>query len=187
MESNPNQLATLVQTEVHSAQASVPTSVQGKATKITIIIPKDAYFLSGIRDFTLSLTRNMTGFSNQWAYRFQSVVDELCNNAIEHGSGPSQEIKLNFFSKVGEYIELIVEDSGTGHAKVKADDMKNLVFERSHPEYLKSIGLRGRGLAQIVSSWTDELEFKNSEKGGLVVRVRKYLKHEDAQMEGSHK
>ena len=45
--------------------------------KITITLPTNAYFLSGIRDFTLAMTKNMTGFSDQWAFRFQSVVDEL--------------------------------------------------------------------------------------------------------------
>ncbi len=38
-----------------------------------------------------------------------------------------------------------------------------------------TLALRGRGLAQIVSAWTDSLEFEDSEKGGLVVRAKKYI------------
>jgi hypothetical protein len=30
-------------------------------------------------------------------------------------------------------------------------------------------------LPKIVSEWTDELEFTDQEKGGLLVRVKKYL------------
>ena len=144
-------------------------------TKITIIIPTDAYFLSGIRDFTLSLTRNMTGFSDQEAYRFQSVVDELCNNAIEHGSAKGQEIKIVFSSVGGEYINIEVEDTGTGLVKKTAAEMTQLVAERRNPGYLQHLGIRGRGLAQIVASWTDELEFKDRTEGGLIVRAKKYL------------
>ncbi len=55
---------------------------ENQSVKITITIPKEAYFISGIRDFTLNLIKNTTSFSEKWAFRFQSVVDELCNYAI---------------------------------------------------------------------------------------------------------
>lgn len=147
--------------------------------KITIILPTGAYFMSGIRDFTLSLTKNMTGFSDQWAYRFQSVVDELCNNAIEHGSAKNQEVKATFVSESDKYIEILVEDSGTGPSKKTASEMNALIRERKGSDYLQHIGMRGRGLPQIVCSWTDEQEFIDKAGGGLIVRVKKYLKKEE--------
>ena len=67
-----------------------------KPTKITITLPTNAYFMSGIRDFTLAMIKNTTQFEEKWAYRFQSVVDELCNNAIEYGSAPGENIKIIF-------------------------------------------------------------------------------------------
>ena len=151
---------------------------QGKAepVKITITLPTNAYFMSGIRDFTLAMIRNMTHFSDQWAYRFQSVVDELCNNAIEHGSSPKQEIKVTFVNYPDECVEIIVEDSGTGKNKFKAADLQKVVAERSKPGY-PFTEIRGRGLAKIVSAWTDELEFSDLPAGGLRVRVKKYLKN----------
>lgn len=147
--------------------------------KITITLPTNAYFMSGIRDFTLSMIKNMTDFSDQWAYRFQSVVDELCNNAIEHGSGKNQEIKVVFINYPGECVEIIVEDSGTGKSKMKAQELQNLVAERTHPGYAFR-EIRGRGLAKIVSAWTDELEFKDLSTGGLQTRIKKYIKPETA-------
>lgn len=148
--------------------------------KITITLPTSAYFMSGIRDFTLSLVKNMTGFSNRWAYRFQSVVDELCNNAIEHGSAAGQEVKITFISEGQKSIEVIVEDSGTGPKKISAEAMYDLLRERKNPEYIKGLGIRGRGLPKIVSEWTDELEFKDRFGGGLVIRVKKFLKEEES-------
>lgn len=142
--------------------------------KITIILPTNAYFMSGIRDFTLSMIRNMTHFSEQWAYRFQSVVDELCNNAIEFGSAPGKEITVTFINHPDESIEITVEDTGTGKSKVTAENLKKLVAERSQPSYsFKDI--RGRGLAKIVAAWTDELEFIDRKEGGIKASIKKYL------------
>lgn len=144
-------------------------------TKITITLPTNAYFMSGIRDFTLAMIKNMTGFSEQWAYRFQSVVDELCNNAIEHGSSPGKEITVSFVNYPNESIEIIVEDSGTGSHGLKAADLQKLVAERSKPGY-PFTEIRGRGLAKIVAAWTDELEFSDLPTGGHRIRVKKFLK-----------
>ncbi|MFA4890827.1 MAG: ATP-binding protein [Candidatus Gracilibacteria bacterium] len=146
-----------------------------KPTKITITLPTNAYFISGIRDFTLALIRNTTNFAEKWAYRMQSVVDELCNNAIEFGSAQDSEIKVTFEHKEDEYIEITVEDTGTGKVKVKAADMQEIIEERTKDGY-KFTELRGRGLAKIVKEWTDELEFSDKEGGGLIIRTRKYLK-----------
>lgn len=149
-------------------------STSKEPVRITITLPTNAYFMSGIRDFTLSMIRNMTHFSDQWAYRFQSVVDELCNNAIEHGSGPGKEIKVIFITYPNESVEIIVEDSGTGKNPMRASEMQNLVAERSKPGYAFT-EIRGRGLAKIVGGWTDELEFTDIPGGGLRVRIKKHL------------
>jgi len=146
-----------------------------KPMKITITLPTNAYFVSGIRDFTLGLIRNMTEFSEQWAFRFQSVVDELCNNAIEHGSRPGEDIKITFINYPHQSIEIIVEDSGTGKSKISATELDRIVKERINPKYVHS-GIRGRGLSKIVHEWTDELEFKDIKDGGIQVRIKKYLK-----------
>ncbi len=144
--------------------------------KITITLPTNAYFMSGIRDFTLAMIRNMTNFSDQWAYRFQSVVDELCNNAIEHGSSKQKEIKVSFINYPGESVEITVEDSGSGTSKLKAADLQKIVAERSKPGY-PFTEIRGRGLSKIVAAWTDELEFTDLPGAGLKVRIKKYLKN----------
>ncbi len=152
-------------------------NTNSQPVKITIILPTNAYFVSGIRDFTLSMIKNMTAFSQQWAYRFQSVVDELCNNAIEHGSATGKDISVQFI-QYPDAIEMIVEDTGTGAHPIHAEEMKKLMTERTQEGY-KFEGIRGRGLSKIVHGWTDELEFTDLPNGGLRVRVKKILKKED--------
>ncbi|MCC7197604.1 ATP-binding protein [Candidatus Peregrinibacteria bacterium] len=157
----------------NNTQPTVET-LETKPMKITITLPTNAYFISGIRDFTLGLIKNMTEFSEQWAFRFQSVVDELCNNAIEHGSAPGNDVKITFINVPHESIEIIVEDTGTGKVKFSATELQKLVSDRRQPNYVHT-GIRGRGLSKIVAEWTDELEFKDLETGGMQVRIKKFL------------
>ncbi len=145
-------------------------------TRITIILPTNAYFMSGVRDFTMHIVQNMTGFPQKWAFRFQSIVDELSNNAIEHGSTAGKEVKVTFVSKEGESIEVIVDDTGTGPRAVTAEEMYTILRERQAMLASRSYsGIRGRGLAQIVSQWTDVLKFDNIPGGGLRVSALKHL------------
>lgn len=145
-----------------------------KELKIIITLPTNAYFISGIRDFTLNLVKNTTNFPEKWAFRFQSVIDELCNNAIEYGSSPGSEIRITFNHIKDKYLEMSVEDTGTGKSVMKAAELKKLFEERRAPGYAFT-GIRGRGLSKIVGEWTDEVQFEDRPEGGLKVSVRKYL------------
>ncbi|MBI5412470.1 ATP-binding protein [Candidatus Peregrinibacteria bacterium] len=172
---------------IHTSDANHPpensvlqktNGVDEQPLKITITLPTHAYFISSIRDFTKSMVQNMTGFTEQWAFRFQSVVDELCNNAIEFGSRPGENITVTFVSTKGKCLEIFVKDTGTGVARKTASEMQKTVEERKKMDPTK-MGIRGRGLAQIVSNWTDMLEFKDNEGGGLTVHVTKNVDKEN--------
>gem|GEM_PF-870689 len=159
--------------------APVSSVEEDNTVKVSITLPTNAYFLSGIRDFTLSMTKNMTELGEKWAYRFQSVVDELCNNAIEHGSAKGKDIHISFISHPGECLEIAVQDTGTGPNHYNAAQMKELfVKQKQLVNSSQFLGLRGRGLAKIVGEWTDELLFEDAPDGGLIVRVKKYLVNE---------
>lgn len=149
------------------------TNNQEKPLKITIILPTNAYFMAGIRDFTMTVTQNMTGFSQQWAYRFQSVVDELSNNAIEFGSAVGENITVTFVSVKNKYIEVFVSDTGTGSSKMSAADMMQYIESHKNIDPTTITSIRGRGLSQIVASWADKVEFTDNEQGGLTAHVTK--------------
>lgn len=154
------------------AKSNFPPSQQAPL-KITIILPTNAYFMSGIRDFTMTVTQNMTGFSQQWAYRFQSVVDELTNNAIEFGSAPGDNIKITFVSVKSQYIEVLVEDMGTGPKKKTAAEMMQYLEDHKHVDPTTITSIRGRGLSQIVANWADSVEFLDNANGGITAHVIK--------------
>lgn len=180
-DSNPSSVASApsVVVPVQPQVAAPVVTPKEEPTNVTITLPTNAYFLSGIRDFTLAMTRNMTGFTEQWAYRFQSVVDELCNNAIEHGSAPGKEIKITFMSIPHESLAISVEDTGTGPNQYTAAQMRDLLKKQREAVQSQFLGLRGRGLATIVTEWTDELLFEDRPEGGLKISVKKYLNSEE--------
>ena len=160
--------------EEHSVlRKSESTDGTDSPIRITIILPTNAYFMSGIREFTMTVVQRMTGFTEQWAYRFQSVVDELTNNAIEFGSAPGKDVTLTFISQKNEYVEVYVSDTGTGPRKMKAQEIEEIVEKNKKTDPASFTSVRGRGLAQIVATWTDVLDFKDNDKGGITVRAYK--------------
>lgn len=181
MDSTPKQLEeTVEQAQTHMSPAEVlALPLDERPTEITITIPTQAYFMSGIRDFVVNLTKNLTGFSTQWAFRFQAVVDELCNNAIEHGSAAGERIKVTLISTKGKSLEVWVEDTGTGKEKMTAQQITSLYQERRQVMTSQYLGFRGRGLPKIIGEWTDEIMFEDNPTGGLKVKVKKYLRKEE--------
>lgn len=175
-----NQLEQTVQ-EAQTTPALAPSTDQllERPLEISMTLPTQAYFLSGIRDFTLSLTQNLTGFSEHWAFRFQAVVDELCNNAIEHGSSAGQSVQIKFISIRGKSLEVHVQDTGTAKEKMTARQLTELYQERKQLMTKQYLGFRGRGLPKIVGEWTDEVMFEDAPQGGIIVKVKKYLRKEE--------
>ena len=113
----------------------------------------------------------MTNLDSTWTSRFQSIVDELCTNAMEYGSGQDKEIILTLIYTPEKSFEVIVEDTGTGKIHKKAAEIKKILGKNNNKNLSKSI--RGRGLSKIVQSWTDEIHFIDREEGGIKVHVRK--------------
>jgi len=150
-------------------------NLENKELRITITLPTNAYFISGIRDFTLNMVKSTTNFEERWAYRFQSIIDELCNNAIEYGSAPGSDIRVTFIYKKDDYLKISVEDTGTGKGKLNAAGLQKLMEERKAPGYAFT-GIRGRGLVKIVSEWTDELKVEDRPEGGLKITITKFIK-----------
>jgi len=126
-------------------------------------------FSPRIRELVLSVIRNNTKFSSRWAYRLQSVIDELVNNAIEHGSdGHSLVIISLFLDPIDGSLEVTITDAGMGMKKTTAEVLTKKMYEnyelmKENP--LINTTIRGRGLAQIVINWTDTFEIQDNVDG----------------------
>lgn len=113
-----------------------------------------------------------------WKNRFILVVDELVNNAIEHGSRAWDELSLRFRSweeNQGVCVSFEIEDSGTGLHKKSAYQMQELQAQKQHDWFKDHTSIRGRWLFLIISQLMDHLYFKDSDHGGLIVWVEKLI------------
>lgn len=144
----------------------------GEPIRIKIIIPTNIYFLSGIRSFTLDMAKNVAGFDQQWAHRFQTVVDELTNNAIEHGSREGDDIELLFEVERSKSAKVTVSDSGRGPHAAGADELLALARSVRENSGKPSLQLRGRGFL-IIQNWSDKFEVVDNPAGGISVTVQK--------------
>jgi anti-sigma regulatory factor (Ser/Thr protein kinase) len=141
-------------------------------TKIKITIPTNVYFLVGIRDFTLDTMQNIAGLDSKWAHRFQTIVDELTNNAIEHGSKIGEMIEIEFQIQKNDFITITVSDSGTGSEKITARELQEKIITLKNYSGKPRLDLRNRGF-QIITSWVDKILFTQNERGGVSVAIQK--------------
>ena len=149
---------------------------------IAVAVVSNMEFSPRIRELVLSVIRNNTKFSSRWACRLQSVIDELVNNAIEHGSDGTSLVTISIFLNPDDgSLEFTIADSGMGKKKTTAA----LLTKKMHENYKimkenprTNTTVRGRWLAQIVLNWSDVFEIQDNDKGGLTTRVVKYLSPE---------
>lgn len=142
--------------------------------KISISIPADFAFIPGVR-LCIALICSSFGFNEHEEYQIQTVIDELCNNAIEHGSKSPEEL-VHIYTEVKEgEMSVTIQDAGNKNFNVESAFA--LLKERRQKGWDEEEMVdRGRGLF-IVQNLTDTLDIQTGEKGTLV-KVTK--KHDDS-------
>jgi anti-sigma regulatory factor (Ser/Thr protein kinase) len=135
-------------------------------------MPANVEFVPVVRVAMQSIA-HIFGFNDKEAYEIEFAVDEICNNAIEHGSkGKDNTITMECkFDK--RYIEIIVKDSGSPQFNVEEilNEGRRLMEEEA--EKLKlDIFRRKRGLI-IVQKYVDKLDITSNPTGTIVKMVKK--------------
>jgi anti-sigma regulatory factor (Ser/Thr protein kinase) len=129
-------------------------------------------FVPGIRTGIGRVAVNF-GFNDKEVYEIETVIDEICNNAIEHGSkGNNSTVSLDIkFDK--RFIEISVKDSGSPQFNVEEvlKEGERLMAEEAKKPILDTIR-RKRGL-MIVKKYVDKMDIKTSSDGTVVSMVKK--------------
>ncbi len=113
-----------------------------------------------------------------WKNRFVLIIDELNNNAIEYWSKIWSENLMRFKFEKKEnniLINIEVEDSWDWEKSKSAQEMECLRLERLEKWFLDHKSIRWRWLFMIITKLVDELYFKDSINGWLIVWVNKKL------------
>lgn len=124
-------------------------------------------FVPGVRSAIGRIAYNF-GFDDRESYEIETIIDEICTNAIEHGSqGQDKDVVVDcrFDNNV---VEISIKDSGSPSFKVKEilTECERLMKEEAAKIKLDTIR-RGRGL-MIVKNFVDKFEISANVDGTLV-------------------
>ena len=134
---------------------------------IELKIPSAVFYIEPVRAFVGNLARSL-GFPRKRVADIQLVLDEICSNAVHHGSanataGVKLRIDINAHA-----LEILVRDTGAGDAKEKNwlthERLLEIEANRSPS------GESGHGIF-IAKSLSDTHEMQSNDAGGTDVRV----------------
>ncbi len=131
-----------------------------------------------IRDFVWMIF-DRHKVNTPWGWRFILITDELINNAIEHGSSKwdidTCLIEAWHDTDGSFFITLEVHDTGTGKDAKTAEEMGAVKESQEIEKGSVYMAKRWRWLFHITEKLVDRLEFRESPKGWLAVRIEKAI------------
>ncbi len=134
--------------ELRSAINAYRWEVERKSERLSLSFPPELQFVPPVRQMASRIVRQK-GYTNRDAFRIETIVDEVCNNAVEHGS---ERIKKN--------IDLIIT--------VNRDKIELEVVNASDPEKLET-------LRALASSMPTKPDAKPGDKRGRGLSLIKML------------
>jgi anti-sigma regulatory factor (Ser/Thr protein kinase)/anti-anti-sigma regulatory factor len=131
--------------EMRAAINAYHWQVERKSEKVWLSFPPELQFVPPVRQMVSRIARQK-GYSQRDSFRIETIVDEICNNAVEHGS---ETIKKNIDLNVQinrEKIELEVINASDPD---KLEALRAVSSSLPKPPDANLSQRRGRGLALI--------------------------------------
>jgi anti-anti-sigma factor len=163
--------------DLRSAMNAYAWDVKHESEHIKISFPPQLAIVPAVRNFVSQVMLHK-GYSNRDSFRIETIVDEICNNAVQYGS-PEDHDNIKLRLKIDwEKVELDTENVSDPRKK---DQLREHMETLQNLQNLKnnvpvhSDGKRGRGLA-LVKMLASELS-ADVTASGTTVHVTK-LKEE---------
>ena len=138
---------------------------------IELKIPSTVFYIEPVRAFIGNLAQSL-GFPRKRVADIQLVLDEVCSNAVHHGSTNAADgVKLRIGINA-HALEILVRDTGSGNAEQKSWLTRERLLEIEANRSPSSE--RGHGI-YIAKSLSDTHDMQSNEAGGTDVRVVFYL------------
>jgi anti-anti-sigma factor len=152
-----------VYNDLRSAMNAYAWDVKHETEHVRISFPPQLAIVPAVRNFVSRAMVNK-GYSERDSFRIETIVDEICNNAVQYGS-PAKKDNIRLRVKVDwEKVELDAENVTSVAEKDKLkkhmDNLKNNVP-------LQGGATRGRGLA-LVKMLASELNADITDTGTMV-------------------
>jgi anti-anti-sigma factor len=145
--------------DIRSSINAYKWDFRGHAETIELVFPSVMHFVPPVRQLVSRIAKQK-GYSNRDTFRIEAIVDEICNNAVEHGvpgGNSTVEIAVTINPKK---IEIKVVNTSDPE-KIKL--LKELSRTLAAPKLVEA-QKRGRGLA-LVRMLSNDLNIDYAEAG----------------------
>ncbi len=138
-----------------------------RSREARISIASDLKLVKLVRRFVTDQCAR-AGFEERQLNEIALAISELCDNAVEHGSG-SKEAQIHVeVAQLADRVRITVRDSGS-----PTDHSERLVDAVHQMEDLPAAeAIRGRGLF-LVNSLVDEIDVQHLPNGGTEIAIEK--------------
>lgn len=161
----------------HDKQAIIDWHIKNNSIAVSFCYSSNFKNTRVIRRFVEVISQKLSMWE-EWVNRMILIVDELNNNAIEHGSRKTMWSEMRVVMSVDQWeldVNIEVEDSWTGMHPKTAAEMRELGQTTKQKWFKHHNSIRWRGLFLIITRLVDELYFKDSKTGGLIVWIHKKI------------
>lgn len=157
-----------IYTDIRTAINAYKWEIERQPEQIQVSFPPYLKIVPPLRQLVSRIARQK-GYGNRDSFRIETIVDEICNNAVEHGKSGSEEcIDLTVVIDPDK-IEIDVRNM-SDPAKIESLTAQ-LLPENSKHHKSKPDVKRGRGLT-LIKMLSDELSVECTDQG-TSVRVKK--------------
>jgi len=157
-----------IHSDIRTAINAYKWDIERQPEKIHVAFPPYLKIVPPLRQLVSRIARQK-GYGNRDSFRIETIVDEICNNAVEHGkAGPEERIDLTVIIDPDK-IEIDVRNM-SDPAKIESLTAQ-LLPENSKNHKIKPDVKRGRGLT-LIKMLSDELSVECTDQG-TSVRVKK--------------
>jgi len=148
-------------TDLRTAINAYAWEVQQKPEKVWLSFPPELIFVPPVRQLVSRIARQK-GYGQRDSFRIETIVDEVCNNAVEHGA-PDKVRDIELFIKIDRKkidIEVVNVSDPRKINSLKAISKSILGTSEKKLE-------RGRGLS-LIKMLSNDLSIDFSGKGTTV-------------------
>lgn len=151
----------------------LPSLIEDDKLSLKIDYKSDFRSAKSLRDI-IEWYLNFFNFEKKWISRVILISDELNNNAIEYWS-MEWEINSMVLTIDWNNINIEVIDTGNWSEAKTSLEMEEVRESRLNKWFSEHKSIRWRGLFMIITRLVDELYFKDTDKWGLIVWIKKAL------------
>jgi anti-anti-sigma factor len=149
--------------DVRSSVNSYNWEYHDRSEQLNLMFPSKLNFVPPVRQLASRIAKQK-GYGNRDSFRIETIVDEICNNAVEHGDkGDDSTIDLTL-SIDRKKIEIKVVNTSDPDS---TDTLKKISKSLFVPQILSDQEKRGRGLA-LVKMLSNDFEIEYSDIGTCV-------------------